>query len=105
MNPNPDQNQINIELPEGVAEGTYANLAVVSHSQSEMVIDFIRLMPNLPKARVQSRIIMSPENVKRLIVALQDNLRQYEQQFGKMPTNDTYFPPNMGGFGGGPASA
>ena len=72
-----------------------------------MVLDFIRLMPNLPKARVQSRIIMSPENVKRLIAALQDNLRQYEQQFGKMPTtnNDTYFPPNMGGFGGGPASA
>lgn len=78
----PAAGQINIELTEEVAEGTYANLAMIAHSNSEFVIDFIRLMPGLPKAKVKSRIILTPEHAKRLIQALQENVQKYEQSFG-----------------------
>lgn len=74
--------QVNIELPEEVAEGTYANLAIISHSHSEFVVDFIRLVPNVPKAKVKSRIIVTPQHAKRLLTALQDNVTKYEKQFG-----------------------
>jgi hypothetical protein len=67
---NPPQNQINIELSEEIAEGIYSNLAMIAHSNSEFVIDFIRLMPGVPKARVKSRIIITPEHAKRLLAAL-----------------------------------
>ena len=85
-NQNQDQNpnQMNIELPEELAEGTYANLAIISHSPSEFVLDFVRIMPNLPQAKVKSRIILTPEHAKRLLQALNDNVRRYEQQFGKI---------------------
>ncbi len=76
------QNQLNIELPEEVAEGIYSNLAIISHSHSEFVVDFIRLMPNVPKAKVKSRIILTPPHAKRLLRALADNLKKYEKQFG-----------------------
>ena len=66
------QNQLNIELPEEVAEGTYSNLAIISHSNSEFVVDFIRLVPNVPKAKVKSRIILTPQHAKRLLRALAD---------------------------------
>lgn len=77
-----DKKQINIDLPEEVADGTYSNLAIISHSQSEFVYDFIRLMPNVPKAKVKSRVFMSPVHAKRLMRALMDNINKYEQQFG-----------------------
>jgi hypothetical protein len=83
-NPNPNPNQMNIELPEELAEGTYANLAIISHSPSEFVLDFVRIMPNVPQAKVKSRIILTPEHAKRLLQALNDNVRRYEQQFGKI---------------------
>ena len=67
---NPPQNQINIELTEEVAEGVYSNLAMIAHSNSEFVIDFIRLMPGVPKAKVKSRIVITPEHAKRLLAAL-----------------------------------
>ena len=73
-----------IELSHDVAQGTYANLAIISHSTSEFIVDFIRLMPGLPKAEVKSRIILTPEHAKRLMLALQDNIRRYEQDFGKI---------------------
>ena len=76
------ENQIQIELPEEVAEGTYSNLAVISHSSSEFVVDFIRVMPGMPKAKVQSRIILTPEHAKRLLYALNDNIKRYEAQNG-----------------------
>jgi Protein of unknown function (DUF3467) len=79
---------MNIELPEELAEGTYANLAIISHSTSEFVVDFIRIMPNLPQAKVKSRIILTPEHAKRLLQALNDNVRKYEQQFGKIQDKD-----------------
>ncbi|MDR3184570.1 MAG: DUF3467 domain-containing protein [Prevotellaceae bacterium] len=80
-------NEINIELSEDVAQGTYANLAIISHSTSEFVLDFVRLMPGLIKAKVQSRIILTPEHAKRLLTALQDNLLKYESTYGKVKTN------------------
>ena len=93
-------NQLNIEISEEVAEGTYANLAMIAHSQGEFVIDFIRLMPNTPKARVKSRIIITPEHAKRLLAALSDNLEQYEARFGAIAQHqekDFRMPLNFGG--------
>lgn len=78
------KNQLNIELPDEISEGVYSNLAVISHSQSEFVIDFIRMVPNVPKAKVKSRIILSPSHAKRLFKALGDNLNKFEAQFGKI---------------------
>jgi hypothetical protein len=75
-------NQINIELNEEIAQGTYSNLAVITHSSSEFVIDFVRIMPGIPKAQVKSRIILTPEHAKRLVAALQDNITKYESVHG-----------------------
>lgn len=95
------ENQLNIELSAEVAEGTYSNLAIISHSSSEFVIDFIRMMPGTPKANVKSRIILTPEHAKRLLFALQDNISKYEQQHGKIKTPDNnMIPPLPMGFGG-----
>lgn len=89
-----DQNQLNIELSAEVAEGIYSNLAIISHSSSEFVLDFIRIMPGTPKANVKSRIILTPEHAKRLMFALQENIAKYEQQFGKiMSVENNRMPP------------
>lgn len=83
MDNSQDQNnQIQIELPEDVAEGIYSNLAVIAHSSSEFVVDFVRIMPGVPKAKVQSRIILTPEHAKRLLYALNDNVKRFESQNG-----------------------
>jgi hypothetical protein len=74
--------QLNIELPEETAEGTYSNLSVITHSNSEFVLDFIQMMPGVPKAKVKSRVVMSPQNAKRLLRALQDNVNKFEQANG-----------------------
>ena len=76
------QNQLEIDLGHEVAQGTYANLAIIAHSTSEFILDFVRLMPGVPKPEVKSRIIMTPENAKRLLMALQDNIRKYEKDNG-----------------------
>ncbi len=96
---NNNQNQINIELPEEIAEGQYANLAMIAHSNSEFVIDFIRLMPGVPKAKVKSRIVISPEHAKRLVAALSDNIRKFEETFGPIKQSNDLpkFPINFGG--------
>ncbi len=78
------QQQIDIELSREVAQGTYANLAIISHSSSEFIVDFVRIMPGVPKAEVKSRIILTPEHAKRLMLALQDNIYKYEQANGKI---------------------
>ena len=87
-------NQLQIELKEEVAEGTYSNLAIIAHSTSEFVIDFVRMMPGVTKAQVKSRIVMTPEHAKRLAIALQDNLKKYEAQFGeiRLPERGGYIP-------------
>jgi hypothetical protein len=89
------QNQVNIELPEEVAEGTYSNLAIIAHSHTEFIVDFIRLVPNVPKAKVKSRIILTPEHAKRLMKALGDNIDKYEKQFGPIGETDNknFYPP------------
>lgn len=95
-NQNSEPNQINIELPEDVAEGIYSNLAIISHSTTEFVVDFVRMMPNVPQAKVKSRIILTPEHAKRLLSALADNVHKFEQQFGKIEEKDTPpFPMNF----------
>jgi hypothetical protein len=93
------ESQINIELSEDMAEGVYSNLAMIAHSNSEFVIDFIRLMPGVPKAKVKARVIITPEHAKRLLTALKDNIRKYEDTFGAIKqTDDVFnFPMNFGG--------
>ncbi|HET9054871.1 MAG TPA: DUF3467 domain-containing protein [Cyclobacteriaceae bacterium] len=96
---NIQQNQINIELSEEIAEGIYSNLAMIAHSNSEFVIDFIKLMPGVPKARVKARIVVTPEHAKRLLHALKDNIDKYEASFGtiKQTQGAPKFPMNFGG--------
>ena len=81
-------NELQIEMDEAVAEGVYSNMAVMSHSTSEFVIDFLRLMPGVEKAKVKSRVVMTPEHAKRLMFAIQDNIRKYEMQFGEIRIPD-----------------
>ena len=79
---NNQENKLNIELPEEIAEGVYSNLAVIAHSNTEFVIDFLRLMPNVPKAKVKSRIVITPQHAKRLLGALAENIQRFEAQHG-----------------------
>jgi len=94
-----NDNQINIELAEDIAEGIYSNLAIITNSNSEFVVDFIRIMPGVPKARVKSRIILTPEHAKRLLTALSDNVEKFEAANGRIKIQDepTGFPMNFGG--------
>lgn len=92
-----DQNQLNIELSEEVAEGTYSNLAIITHSSAEFIIDFIRMMPGVPKAKVKSRVILTPQHAKRLLAAISDNVRKYEEANGKIKLEEQSFPLNFGG--------
>jgi uncharacterized protein (DUF1778 family) len=85
--------QINIELKEDIAQGIYSNLAIITHSSSEFVVDFVRIMPGVPKAEVKSRIILTPEHAKRLLFALKENIAKYEAAHGQIK--------NVEGFGSG----
>lgn len=92
--PKKNQNQLNIELPEEVSEGIYSNLAIISHSHSEFVMDFIRMVPNVPKAKVKARIILTPTHAKRLMKALIDNVKKFESQYGVIDEQEHLpFPP------------
>ncbi|NLV18772.1 MAG: DUF3467 domain-containing protein [Bacteroidetes bacterium] len=105
MAENKDQNQISIELNEEVAQGVYSNLAVITHSASEFVIDFVRIMPGIPKAQVKSRIILTPEHAKRLLAALQDNITKYENVHGQIKEVKGSGPAMPLNFGGPTAQA
>ena len=76
--------QINIELDEKVAQGIYSNLAIINHSQSEFVVDFITIMPGVPKSKVKSRIVLTPQHAKRFLKALVDNVERFENTHGKI---------------------
>lgn len=78
------QNQLNIELDESMADGTYANLAIINHSVSEFVVDFVNVMPGTPKAKVKSRIILTPQHAKRLMKALAENVSRFEKAHGEI---------------------
>jgi hypothetical protein len=88
------ENKLDIELTEDIADGTYANLAIISHSNAEFVVDFVRMLPGIPKAKVKSRIILTPHHAKRLLMALNDNVNKYENNFGEidMHNDDGGFP-------------
>ncbi len=80
--PAPAEQQLNIELTEEMADGTYANLAIITHSFAEFVIDYVNVMPNMPKAKVKSRVVMTPQHAKRLMKALIENVKRFEAQYG-----------------------
>ncbi len=100
-----NEQPIDIELNEEIAEGTYSNLAIISHSHAEFVIDFVRILPGVPKGKVKSRIIMTPQHAKRLLFALGDNMQKFEENFGEVdiensPNGNGGFPINFGGMTG-----
>lgn len=80
----PQQQRINIELDQNRAEGTYSNFVLVGHTPSELVLDFARMMPGMQKAKVFSRIIMTPPHAKMLLKSLEDNIKKYENQYGEI---------------------
>lgn len=79
-----NKNQLNIELDEKIAEGMYVNLAIINHSVSEFVVDFVNVMPGTPKAKVKSRIILTPQHAKRLMKALAENIKRFEKSYGEI---------------------
>jgi hypothetical protein len=91
--------QLNIELPEEIADGTYSNLAIINHSSAEFVIDFVRVMPGVPKAKVKSRILLTPQHAKRLLGALAENIKRFEANHGKIKDMEAMpgLPMNFGG--------
>jgi hypothetical protein len=94
----PGNNQLNIEISEEVAEGEYANLAIITHSHAEFVIDFVNVMPGTPKSRVKSRIILTPQHAKRFMKALTENLVRFETANGKIQDlEEVQLPLNFGG--------
>lgn len=104
MENNTEKNEIQIELKEDVAQGIYSNLAIITHSPSEFVVDFVRMMPGLPKAEVKSRIILTPEHAKRLMFALKDNIAKYESIHGAIKNTESQIPPVIPMNFGGPAA-
>lgn len=95
-----EDGQLQIELSAEVAQGTYANLALITHSTAEFVLDFIRVMPGLEKASVKSRVILTPEHAKRLMFALQDNIRKYEEKNGPIQVEKGTYAAPFPGVGG-----
>lgn len=89
--------QINIELDEKVAEGIYSNLAIINHSPSEFVLDFVTIMPGVPKSKVKSRIILTPQHAKRLLKAMGENIHRFEMAHGEI--KDSEQPPIPLNFG------
>jgi hypothetical protein len=91
-------NQLNIELSEEIAEGIYTNLAIITHSNSEFVVDFVKVMPGVPKAKVKSRIVLTPQHAKRLLSALADNIQKFESMHGTIKETEGFgLPMNFGG--------
>ena len=99
-----EENQMSIELSEEIAEGIYSNLAIITHSNAEFVIDFVKMMPGVPKARVKSRIILTPQHAKRLLMALGENVAKYESVHGVIKEAEQ-MPPIPMNFGGPKAQA
>lgn len=100
-NKNNQKGQLQIELPEETAQGQYANLEVITHSSSDFILDFARILPGMPKAKVCSRVILAPEHAKRLLLALQENMVRYEREYGRIELSKrdprTISPFNVGG--------
>ena len=84
LGPNQPQRKLEIEIPAEIAEGIYANMVAIAYSPSEFVFDFVRVVPGVPKSKVQTRVIMTPLNAKNFMMALQKNIENYEKQFGEI---------------------
>lgn len=98
MSTNQEPNQLNIEITEDVADGSYANLAIITHSHAEFVIDFVNVMPGAPKSKVKSRIILTPFHAKRLMRAMAENVQKYEDANGTIQDLEAVeIPFNFGG--------
>jgi hypothetical protein len=99
MSENQNQNnQLNIELTEDIADGIYSNLAIITHSNSEFVLDFVKVLPGVPKAKVKARILLTPQHAKRLLAALQDNIQKFEAVHGTIKQTESIgIPMNFGG--------
>ena len=100
MSENENPNSLNIELTEDAAEGVYSNLAIITHSNSEFVVDFLRIMPGVPKARVKSRVVLTPQHAKRLLHALSENIQKFESAHGQIKETEGMggaVPMNFGG--------
>ncbi len=94
---NQKQGQLNIEIDENVAQGIYSNLAIINHSQTEFVLDFVSIMPGVPKNKVKSRIVLTPQHAKRLMRALGDNIQRFEKAHGKIKEQEQpQMPMNFG---------
>ena len=93
--PNDKKGNINLELDENLAQGTYSNLALINHSISEFVVDFINIMPGVPKAKVKSRIILTPQHAKRFSKALNENISRFEKSNGEIKDYDKQQPVNL----------
>ncbi len=92
--------RLNVELSEEIAEGIYSNLAIINHSPSEFVVDFLKVMPGVPKARVKSRLVLTPQHAKRLLRALNDNIQRFEEQHGEIKdTEQPQIPMSFGSQG------
>lgn len=100
-----NEQKIQINLTPEIADGTYTNMAIISHSNAEFVIDFIRMVPGVKQANVKSRVIMTPENAKKVLFALQDNIQKFEKQFGTIQLSGGPIPGSTlpMSFGGGEA--
>ena len=92
INKDKEQQQLNISIDENVADGVYSNLAIINHSGSEFIVDFITVMPGSPKAKVRSRIILTPEHAKRFKKAMEENIQRFENANGIIETNE---PPSI----------
>lgn len=98
MSDKKNTNQLNIELTEEVADGIYSNLAIITHSNAEFIIDFVRVLPGVPKAKVKSRIVLTPQHAKRLLRALNENIRKFESLHGEVSDIEVQgLPMNFGG--------
>lgn len=96
--PNQQGQALNVELSPEAADGIYSNLAIINHSHSEFVVDFVQVMPGVPKARVKSRIILTPQHAKRLVRALNENVARFEQSHGEISEGEQpAIPLNFGG--------
>ena len=95
-----EEQKIDIHLTEEVAQGVYPNVAIITHSHAEFILDFVSMMPGLPKGTVRSRVIMTPQNAKRLMAALNENIQKFEQNHGKIKENTREVLPVFGSSGG-----
>jgi ribonuclease BN (tRNA processing enzyme) len=95
---NNQASQLNIEISEEVADGTYSNLVIITHSHAEFIVDFVSVMPGMPKSKVKSRIILTPQHAKRFLKALDDNIQRFEEAHGDIKDQEVVeFPLNFGG--------